>query len=100
MQTSTTRRRASVAATLAAAALTLIAVAVAAQETDLVEWPYVGADQGASKYSPAADIDRSNVDQLDIAWTWEPNELPNQEFGTRPGSFEVMPLMIDNVVYV
>ena len=66
----------------------------------MVEWPYVGADQAASKYSPLADIDTANVDRLEVAWAWEPNELPNQEFRTRPGSFEVMPLMIGNVVYV
>ena len=84
----------------AAAALGVATIALRAQDAGMVEWAYVGADQGASKYSPLADINRSNVDQLEIAWTWEPNELPNQEFGTRPGSFEVMPLMIDNVVYI
>ena len=68
--------------------------------TEMVEWPYVGADQAASKYSPLADINTANVDQLEIAWTWEPNELPNQEFRTRPGSFEATPLMIDNVIYL
>ena len=83
-----------------AAAIGIAAGALQAQDAGMVEWPYVGADQAASKYSPLADINRSNVDQLEIAWTWEPNELPNQEFGTRPGSFEVMPLMIDGIVYV
>ena len=84
----------------AAAALGVATIALRVQDAGMVEWAYVGADQAASKYSPLADINRSNVDQLKIAWTWEPNELPNQEFGTRPGSFEVMPLMIDNVVYI
>ena len=90
-----------VAAAAFVAALVAAAPA-AAQESagGMVEWPYVGADQAASKYSPLADVDASNVDRLRIAWTWEPNELPNQEFRTRPGSFEVMPLMIDGVVYV
>ena len=83
-----------------AAAIGIAAVTLQAQDAGMVEWPYVGADQAASKYSPLADINRSNVNQLEIAWTWEPNELPNQEFRTRPGSFEVMPLMIDNVVYI
>ena len=66
----------------------------------MVEWRYVGAEQSQTKYSPVSDIDASNVDRLEIAWTWEPSELPNQEYGTRPGSFEATPLMIDNVVYV
>ena len=79
----------------------VVATAGAQQRSgEMVEWPFVGAEQSASKYSPIADIDASNVEQLEIAWTWEPNELPNQEFRTRPGSFEAMPLMIDNVIYV
>ena len=75
---------------------------LAAQEQagEMVEWRYVGADQAASKYSPIADINSTNVSQLAIAWTWEPNEFPNQEFGTRPGSFEATALMIDNIIYV
>ena len=88
------------AAAVLATALMAGAPAAAQEPAEMVEWPYVGADQAASKYSQLADIDASNVDQLEVAWTWEPNELPNQEFRTRPGSFEVMPLMIDNVVYV
>jgi quinoprotein glucose dehydrogenase len=67
---------------------------------EMVEWRYVGATQDASKYAPIDDINRTNIEQLEIAWTWEPNELPNQEFNTRPGSFEATPLMIDNVIYV
>ena len=82
--------------------LLLGTLALSAQDRSgaMVEWRYVGASQGASKYSPVADIDRSNVDQIEVAWTWEPNELPNQEFNTRPGSFEATALMIENVVYV
>lgn len=83
--------------TIAAVASTLCVAPAAGQ---MVEWRQVGADQGASKYSSAGDIDRSNVSELEIAWTWEPNELPNREFNTRPGSFEATPLMIDGVLYL
>ena len=60
----------------AAFAAALIAVSPAAPRESaggMVEWPCVGADQAASKYSPLADVDASNVDRLRIAWTWEPN---------------------------
>ena len=83
--------------TIAAVASTLCVAPAAGQ---MVEWRQVGADQGASKYSSAGDIDRSNVSELEIAWAWEPNELPNREFNTRPGSFEATPLMIDGVLYL
>ena len=83
-------------------AVLLGTVTLAAQDrsAEMVEWRYVGATQGASKYSPVADINRSNIEQLEVAWTWEPNEFPNQEFNTRPGSFEATALMVDNVIYV
>ena len=88
--------------TLCAIAVVIGTTALTAQEqpNEMVEWRYVGADQAASKYSPVADINITNVSQLEVAWTWNPDELPNQEFGTRPGSFEATALMIDNVIYV
>ena len=70
------------------------------QQGAMVEWPYVGADQAHSKFSTAAQVTLDNVDQLEIAWEWEPGELPLQEYGTRPGSFEATPLMIDNILYI
>jgi len=79
--------------------LTTLLTGLGAQET-LIEWPYVGAEQGHSKYSPVDEINRSNVDQLEIVWEWEPNEMPLQEYGTRPGAFQATPLMIDNVLYI
>ena len=77
------------------------AALLGAQEPDsLIEWPYVGAQQSHTKYSPAAQITRENADQLQIAWQWEPRELPMPERGARPGSFQATPLMIDNVLYL
>ena len=66
----------------------------------MIEWPYYGGDQAQSKYSPAADITTANVSQLGVAWEWRPGDVPLQQYGTRPGNFEVTPLMVDNVLYV
>ena len=74
---------------------------LSAQEPDgPIEWPYVGAQQSQTKYSAASQITRDNVDQLQIAWEWEPNEMPMPERGARPGSFQATPIMIDNVLYL
>jgi glucose dehydrogenase len=75
-------------------------LAAAPQPKPLVEWPYYGADQAGTKYSPLADIDRGNVARLRKLWEWKPNEEPLQQFGTRPGAFQATPLMIDNVLYL
>ena len=78
-----------------------VAAPAGAQDRDAtIEWPYVGGDQAHTKFSPADRITAANVDRLEIVWEWEPNELPLSEYGTRPGSFEATPLMIDGVLYL
>ncbi len=77
-----------------------VAAAGAQEAGGPIEWRYVGADQAHTKYSAAADVTRDNVDQLEIAWQWDPGELPLPELGARPGSFQATPIMIDNVLYL
>src|SRR5262245_23925423 len=45
----------------------LIAAGAAKQEGD---WPAYGRDPGGSRYSPLSQINRGNVGQLKIAWTY------------------------------
>ena len=70
------------------------------QAAGMVEWPYVGGDRNSSRYSPLENLTAENVGELQVAWRWRPEEAPMPEFGTIPGSFTAMPLMIDGVVYV
>ena len=69
-------------------------------QSSMQEWPAYGGDAGGTKYSPLADIDRTNVARLTQIWAWDPGDKPIQEFGTRPGNFQNTPLMIGNVLYV
>src|SRR5262249_46401321 len=62
-----------------------------------LDWPVYGGDQGGTKFSPLTDINRETVARLAPAWEWATHEKAMAEFGTRPGAFEVTPLMIDNV---
>ena len=55
----------------------------------------------ATRGFPAAEtLTPDNVDQLEVAWTWRPEEQPRAEFGTVPGNFTSTPIMIDDTVYV
>ena len=65
-----------------------------------VEWPYVGGDQGNSKYAQLADINTDNVQRLHIAWQWQHGEGRRDDYNTVPGNFETTPLMVDGVLYV
>ena len=51
----------------ASAALALVATAATAAGTD---WPVSGHDAGGQRYSPLTQINKSNVANLQIAWTY------------------------------
>ena len=81
-----TRRLGLVVATLAVIALTGCAELreAAAGESRAAgdldgDWPHYAGDAGAMGYSPLHDIDRDNVDRLELAWTWDTGEEPPYE---------------------
>jgi quinohemoprotein ethanol dehydrogenase len=55
------------------------------------EWLSYGRDQAETHYSPLNQINAGNVDQLEVAWSWE---IPKT--GAR---LEVTPLVSDGVMY-
>jgi quinoprotein glucose dehydrogenase len=84
---------------LAAAALAAATARTPGTTAAEQDWTFYGGDQGGTKFSPLADIDRTSVTRLAPAWAWSTGEKALAEFGTRPGAFEVTPLMIGNVLY-
>ena len=59
------------------------------------EWRFFGSDTGATRYSPANQINASNVRDLRVAWRWSA-----RNFGPRPATqMQVSPLIIDGVMY-
>ena len=53
-------------------------------------WPMIGGDPGNSHYSSLKQINRSNVQKLQIAW----------EFDTgQPGGLETTPIVVDGILY-
>jgi quinoprotein glucose dehydrogenase len=65
-----------------------------------VDWPFYGGDQEGTKYSTLSQIDAKTVSGLRVAWTWKTGEADLPQYGSKPGMFEVTPLMIDNVLYL
>ena len=87
-------------ALLFTAALLLASVACAQEHDDTTGWPFVGSDQGHTKYSTAEEITAANVGDLEITWKWEPKETPLEEYETQPGPFQGTPIMIDGILYL
>ena len=81
--------------------LALAPAVVFAQKS--VDWPTYGNDAGGTKYSPLADVNRSNVAKLEIAFTWEAHEQPvpasEGQKPARPGQFQATPLAIHDTLF-
>jgi quinoprotein glucose dehydrogenase len=84
--------------------LTLVAIASlaacelpgsAARIDQTVDWPAYGRDPGGSRFSPAREITRDNVSQLELAWTYRTGDwVPGR---TR---FEATPLFVGGALLV
>jgi quinoprotein glucose dehydrogenase len=65
------------------------------------EWPAYAGTYAAARYSPLAQIDRSNAGKLHIAWRWKSPDIAIHEANPEIGpSFtnESTPLMIGGVL--
>lgn len=64
------------------------------------EWPVYGGDPGNTKYSSLKQINRSNVTQLKVAWTYHIGDISDGSKYPVRSAFEATPLVIDGVMYV
>src|SRR5690606_12303942 len=56
------------------------------------DWISVGGDRGCARFSRLAQINRENVSQLQIAWTFQTGEADK--------TIECTPLVIDGTMYI
>jgi len=86
----------------AALAVVLAFAPAVAHAQKSVDWPTYGSDAGGLKYSPLADVNRSNVAKLAVAFTWEAHELAiaasEGQKAARPGQFQATPLAIHDTL--
>ena len=66
------------------------------------EWRFYGGDQASAKYAPLDQINRANVQQLKIAWTWDSPDLKILEANSKLFTlgYEATPLMVGGVLYI
>jgi quinoprotein glucose dehydrogenase len=79
----------------AAALLALMATGAAAED----QWGAYGRDPGGTRFSPLAQIDKSNVGRLKVAWVFHTGDVADGKAGPRSG-FETTPLAIDGRLYL
>ncbi len=59
-------------------------------------WSVYKADAESSSYSPLTQVNKENVNQLKLTWTFSPNDARNV---SRFGNSECNPIIIDGVMY-
>ena len=64
------------------------------------EWPNYGRDPGGQRFSPLAAINRSNVNELKIAWTYRTGDAYTPKDGSKSTQFEATPLYVDGTLYL
>ncbi|MCY3548146.1 MAG: PQQ-binding-like beta-propeller repeat protein [Gemmatimonadetes bacterium] len=88
----------SLGAALILAALTLTTLSLAAPPTASAqdgEWRYWGADAASSRYSPLDQIDASNFNDLEVAWTWR-----GDNFSPNPTQYlRATPIYVNGTLY-
>jgi quinoprotein glucose dehydrogenase len=63
-------------------------------------WPNYGSDGGGTRYSQAAQINRTNVTQLKTAWTYRTGALPHDEELDKKAAFEATPILVDGKLFL
>jgi glucose dehydrogenase len=84
---------------VAAVLIALAAASLAPRADQPDEWPYYGHDAGGARHSPLADINRSNVAQLKVAWVFHTGDV-RDEGGNRRTGFESTPIVVDGTLFV
>ncbi|MCB0629649.1 MAG: pyrroloquinoline quinone-dependent dehydrogenase [Saprospiraceae bacterium] len=79
------------------ALLLILLMGACSPEEDLSHaWPVYKSDPESTSYSPLDQINRSNVVQLEVAWTYQHDDVPT---GTHYGKYECNPIIVDDVLY-
>ncbi len=79
---------------LAAASILFVSASLLAQD-----WQSWGNDPGGAKYSTLKQIDKRNVAQLKVAWTYRTGDVSDGKTIPVKTAFEATPLMADGVLY-
>jgi len=80
--------------------LTSLVSTTRAQSKPDTGWPTYSNDPGGTRYSPASQIDRSNVTQLKVTWTFHTGALPHDAELDKKAAFEATPILVDGKLFL
>jgi quinoprotein glucose dehydrogenase len=77
-----------------------LAVLAGAQSSGDFAWPNYGNDGGGSRFSPLSQINRGNVGQLRMAWTYRTGALDVQTELNHKAAFEATPILVEGKLFL
>jgi quinoprotein glucose dehydrogenase len=101
MNASRNSRYLCVFAALVATSAAFIWVSASSQpDTADDSWPSHGHDAGGMRYSPLTQINRENVAQLKVAWSFHTGDVSEGGGRRKRSGFETTPLLVDGTLYL
>jgi glucose dehydrogenase len=64
------------------------------------EWPAYARDGGGEHYSPLVQINRDNVKNLKVAWSYRTGAADVKGRSVRNAAFEATPILVDGTLYL
>src|SRR5262249_38314834 len=64
------------------------------------DWPYYGHDAGGLRDSPLTEINKENVSQLKVAWTFYTGDVSDGSHDRKRSGFEPTPIVVDGTLYL
>ncbi|MGZ8503199.1 MAG: pyrroloquinoline quinone-dependent dehydrogenase, partial [Flavitalea sp.] len=73
----------------------LILFLFACKDNQSVDWPIYGGTTNADRYTKLSQIDTTNVDQLQVAWTYRTGDNDSL-----PADFQCHPIIVKGIMYL
>jgi quinoprotein glucose dehydrogenase len=86
--------------TFALALLLAIAASAQSQSPQTSDWGYYGGDLFGQRYSALTQVNRANVDRLEVAWTYRTGELGEGFASAGKMAFEATPVLAFDLLYL
>ena len=64
------------------------------------DWAYYGHDAGGTRYSPLTQINRENVTDLKVAWTFHTGDISDGSGRPKRSGLETTPILVDGILYL
>ncbi len=87
-------------ALICSATLGLLAQSSNSSSESADDWPYYGHDAGGMRYSPLTQINRENVANLKVAWTFHVGDISDGSGGKKRSGLETTPILVDGTLYL